>query len=75
MLEQQSRLLIDECQMVKRELSRSRKNLAKLIDMHSTVSAERDKLRTELTRTQKRLSDCLLENALMSNRIGGLESC
>ena len=48
MLEQQSHLLTEECQMVKKELSRYRKDLAKLVDMHSVVSAERDKLRAEL---------------------------
>lgn len=75
MLEQQSHLLTEECQMVKKELSRYRKNLEKLVDMHSVVSVERDKLRAELIQTKSRLSDCLLENSSLNNRIGGLESC
>lgn len=75
MLEQQSRLLIEECHMLQKELSRYRKNLAKLVDMHSTVTTERDKLRTALAHTQARLSDCLRENSAISNRIGGLEGC
>ncbi|MFK3971217.1 hypothetical protein ACI2KS_10870 [Pseudomonas sp. NPDC087358] len=75
MLEQQSHLLTMECHMLQKELSRYRKNLAKLIDMHGDVTVERDRLRVELTKTQARLSDCLRENSSLSNRIGGLEGC
>lgn len=75
MLEHQSRLLAEECRMLQKELSRYRKNLAKVIDMHSEVAAERDALRVGLKQTEARLSDCLRENSAMGNRIAGLESC
>lgn len=75
MLEQHARLLEEECRMFQKALSRYRKNMAKLIDMHSDVSAERDKLRAELKETATRLSDTLRENSALANRIGGLESC
>ena len=42
-LEQHAHLLEEECRMLNEELSRYRKNMAKLIDMQSGVSAERDK--------------------------------
>ncbi|TDV60108.1 hypothetical protein [Pseudomonas sp. LP_7_YM] len=74
MLEQQSRLLIQECHMLQKDLSRYRQNQAKLIDMHNEVTLERDKLRIALKETEARLSDCLRENASMGNRIGGLEN-
>ena len=48
MLEQQSRLLIEECRMLQTDLSRYRKNMAKLIDMHNDMAAERDMLRAQL---------------------------
>lgn len=75
MLEQQSRLLIEECHMLQKELSRYRKNMAKLIDMHKDVTIERDQLRITLKETETRLSDCLRENSSMGNRINGLENC
>ncbi|WP_431746547.1 hypothetical protein [Pseudomonas sp.] len=48
MLEQQSRLLTQECHMLQKELSRYRKNMAKLIDMHNDMTVERDMLRAQL---------------------------
>ncbi|WP_296254913.1 MULTISPECIES: hypothetical protein [unclassified Pseudomonas] len=75
MLEQQSRLLIEECHMLQKELSRYRKNLAKMIDMHNEVTIERDKLRVDLKQTEARLSGCLLELSSLGNRVAGLERC
>lgn len=46
--EEMSRPLTEECHMLQKELSRYRKNMAKLIDMHNDAAAERDKLRIEL---------------------------
>lgn len=75
MLEQQSRLLIEECHMLQKELSRYRKNLAKLISMHSDVTLERVNLRAQLKRTEIQLSDCRRESSALGNRVAGLESC
>lgn len=75
MLEQQSRLLVEECHLLQRELDRCRKNLAKLIDMHNVVSTERDRLRADLAKTTTRLSDCFRESSMLENRLAGLEKC
>ena len=50
MLEQQSRLLIEELRLLQDEVSRQRKNIAKLIDMNSEVTKERDALRIDLAK-------------------------
>ena len=75
MLEQQSLLLIEECHMLQKELSRCRKNMEKLVDLHDKVSIERDKIREEFMQTSARLSDCLHENSFLKNEIGGLREC
>jgi chromosome segregation ATPase len=75
MLEQQSRLLVEECHMLRKELSRYRRNMAKLIGMHSDVALERDKLRAQLRKIETQLSDCQREKSAIGNRIVGLESC
>lgn len=75
MLEHQSHLLIEECHMLQKELSRYRKNLAKLIGMHAQVNDERDKLRVQLKKTELQLSDCRRESSALGNRVAGLESC
>jgi regulator of replication initiation timing len=74
MLEQQSRLLVEECHMLQKELSRYRKNIAKLIGMHSDVALERDQLRARLRRIEVQLSDCLRDKSALGNRVAGLES-
>ncbi|MFK3971799.1 hypothetical protein ACI2KS_13830 [Pseudomonas sp. NPDC087358] len=61
--------------MLQKELSRYRKNMAKLIDMHNDAAAERDELRIELKRTAARLSSTLVENTALGNRNRGLETC
>ncbi|WP_346829450.1 hypothetical protein ABDX87_20065 [Pseudomonas abietaniphila] len=48
MLEQQSRLLIEECRTLQVDLSRCRKNIAMLIDMNIALASQRDQLRAEL---------------------------
>jgi phage shock protein A len=75
MLEHQSRLLIEECHLLQKELSRHRKNIAKLIGMHENVTLERDKLRSLLTSTVSQLSDCRRQCSALGNRVTGLESC
>lgn len=75
MMRQHIHLLEEECRLFQLELNRYRKNLAKLIDIHTDVTIERDKIRAELKQTEARLSDCLRENSSLSNRIGGLEGC
>jgi chromosome segregation ATPase len=75
MLEQQSHLLIEECHMLQKELSRYRKNMAKLIGMHAEANDERDKLRAQLKKTELQLSDCRRESSALGNRVAGLESC
>jgi chromosome segregation ATPase len=75
MLEQQSRLLVEECHMLQKELSRYRKNMAKLIGMHADVAAERDELRARLRKIEVQLSGCQREKSALGNRVAGLESC
>lgn len=75
MLEQQSRLLVEECHMLQKELSRYRKNLAKLVGMHADAAAERDQLRARLRKIEVQLSDCQREKSALGNRVAGLESC
>ncbi|WP_296254893.1 MULTISPECIES: hypothetical protein [unclassified Pseudomonas] len=75
MLEQHAHLLEEECRMFQQELSRYRKNMARLIAMHTDVSIERDSLRAELKETATRLSDTLRDYAALANRIAGLEIC
>jgi chromosome segregation ATPase len=75
MLEQQSRLLVEECHMLQKKLSRCRKNMAKLIGMHSDVALERDTLRAQLRKIEVQLSDCQREKSALGNRVAGLESC
>lgn len=50
MLEQQSRLLIEECRTLQADLSRCRNNIAMLIDMNIALASQRDQLRAELKR-------------------------
>ncbi len=61
MLEQHAHLLEEECRMLNEELSRYRKNMAKLIDMHNTASIQRDKLRAELTAANDHISRLNIE--------------
>lgn len=75
MLEQQLRLLAEECHLLQRELARNRRNLAKLVDMHNQALIDRDRLRSDLAATTTRLSDCLRENSILGNRVSGLEVC
>ena len=75
MLEQQSHLLIEECHLLQKELSRYRKNMARLIHMHAEANRERDNLRMQLRRVEIQLSDCRRESSALGNRVAGLESC
>ena len=75
MLEQQSRLLVEECHMLRKELSRYRKNMAKLIGMHSDRTLERDQFRAQLRKVEIQLSDCQREKSTIGNRVAGMESC
>lgn len=44
MIEQQNILLLEECRMLQEDLTRYRQHLAKVIDMHASVTIERDEL-------------------------------
>ncbi|WP_342655038.1 hypothetical protein [Pseudomonas sp. F3-2] len=55
MMRQHIHLIELECQMLQEELSRYRKNVAKLIDIHNEVTIERDKLRAELKGASERI--------------------
>lgn len=74
-LEQQSRLLIEERHLLEKELSRYRKNMAKLIGMYTELKLERDDLRAQLRETERHLSDSRRESSALGNRVAGLESC
>jgi len=73
MLEQQSRLLIEECHLLQLEVSRYRQNIAKLIDMNATVTAERDKLEKSLAEAEATVSRLFTEAYGHSREIGSIE--
>ncbi|WP_296258449.1 MULTISPECIES: hypothetical protein [unclassified Pseudomonas] len=73
MLEQHAHLLEEECRMFNEELSRYRKNMAKLIDMHAEASVERDKLRAELAAANAHISRMNNEAYERGRTIGALK--
>ncbi|WP_413818000.1 hypothetical protein [Pseudomonas viridiflava] len=62
MIRQRAHIVSEENRLLRSEVSRYRQHLAKMIDMHSTASAEREKLSTKLKAADSRISD-LLRNA------------
>ncbi|WP_338134204.1 hypothetical protein [Pseudomonas viridiflava] len=62
MIRQRAHIVNEENRLLRSEVSRYRQHLAKMIDMHSTASAEREKLSTKLKAADSRISD-LLRNA------------
>ncbi|WP_062390435.1 hypothetical protein [Pseudomonas abietaniphila] len=76
MLEQQSRLLIEECRVLQDEVSRHRKNIAKLVDINNQVTKEREMLRVDLAKAEETIarlnaesSDTLREVRLLKTRL------
>lgn len=61
MLEQQNVLLIEECRMLQEDLTRYRQNLAKMVDLNSIATTERDKLRRQLDEHISELSRMRLD--------------
>ncbi|MCF8979998.1 MULTISPECIES: hypothetical protein [Pseudomonas syringae group] len=62
MIRQRAHIVSEENRLLRSEVSLYRQHLAKMIDMHSTASAEREKLSTKLKAADSRISD-LLRNA------------
>lgn len=56
MIEQQNILLVEECRMLQEDLTRYRQNLAKLVDMHASVTTERDKLACDVKKMAAEIS-------------------
>lgn len=75
MLEHHARLVEAENELLRMEVDRYRTNQAKLIDMVSALTIERDKLAKDLGATRKHLSDSLLDASNLGNRVMGLERC
>lgn len=74
MLEQHAHLLEEECRMLNEELSRYRKNMAKLVGMHSDISVERDKLRAELTAANTYIAELRNDSYERGRTIGALKT-
>lgn len=66
-------LIEQECRLLQEELSRYRQNTAKLVEMHSEITAERNMLRTKLAEANTRISDCLRSAAEDWARINSLQ--
>ncbi|MCD5996520.1 hypothetical protein KDX38_23300 [Pseudomonas sp. CDFA 602] len=61
MLRQHAHLISEENRLLQAEVTRYRKNLAKLIDMHNEASLERDRLRLKVRELESRVSQLLLD--------------
>lgn len=73
MLEQQSRLLIEECRLLQDEVSRHRKNIAKLVDINNEVTKEREALRLDLAKARKAIARLNTESYGQSRQIASLK--
>lgn len=74
MLEQQSRLLIEECRLLQDEVSRHRKNIAKLIDINNEVTKEREGLRTDLAIAKEAIARLTTESFEQSREVRSLKA-
>ncbi|MEE5046318.1 hypothetical protein V2J81_23450 [Pseudomonas alliivorans] len=59
MIRQHAHLVSEENRLLRDEVARYRNHVAKLIDMHNTVSLERDRLTVKLREADSRVSDLL----------------
>lgn len=75
MQRQHIHLIEEENRLIQEELSRFRKHVVKLVDMHTEVSVERDNARRDLAQARAQLSDCLREKSALGNQVRGLEKC
>ncbi|MCQ2994001.1 hypothetical protein NLO95_07710 [Pseudomonas syringae] len=73
MQRQHVHLIEQECRLLQEELSRYRQNTAKLVEMHSEITAERNMLRTKLAEANTRVSECLRTAAEDWKRINSLK--
>lgn len=73
MIEQQSRLLIEECHLLQKEVRRYQKNIAKLVDINTEVTVERDKLRAELAAAKAVISQLNADSYEQSREIHSLK--
>lgn len=73
MLEQQSRLLIEELRLLQDEVSRQRKNIAKLVDMNSEVTKEREAARADLLKAKETITRLNAESYEQSREIASLK--
>lgn len=69
MWKQQSVLLATEIEEHQADLRRCRANIAKLVQISSDVTAERDLLKRELASTKQLLSDAYLEASNVTNEL------
>jgi chromosome segregation ATPase len=74
MLEQHAHRLEEECRMLNEELSRYRKNMAKLIDMHGTASGDCEKLRIALAAAKADISRLHNDTYERGRTIGALKA-
>ncbi|MEE4573916.1 hypothetical protein V2L07_14165 [Pseudomonas alliivorans] len=73
MIRQRAHIVNEENRLLRAEVGRYRQHLAKMIDMHNTVSAEREKLSTKLRAADSRIADLLRGASDSWNRIDSLE--
>lgn len=73
MIEQQNILLLEECRMLQEDLTRYRQNLAKMVDLNTIVTAERDRLRRQLEEHISELSRMRLNACEDWKTIDGLK--
>ena len=69
MLEQQCRLIEAECLELQRDVSRSRQNTARLVQMHAEAIAERDQLAKELQQCRCSLSAANVRTSMLEKKI------
>jgi len=74
MLEQQSRLLIEECRVLQDEVSRHRKNIAKLVDINNQVTKERETLRVDLAKAKETIAQLNAESYENSREVESLKT-
>ncbi|SDI54790.1 hypothetical protein [Pseudomonas abietaniphila] len=74
MLEQQSRLLIEELRLLQDEVSRQRKNIAKLVDMNGEATKEREAARADLAKAKETITRLNTESCEQSREVRTLKA-
>jgi len=73
MLRQHVHLIEEENRLLQEELTRYRKNQVKLVDMHTALTAERDKLAAEVKKQAAMISKQNIDGTEVWRQIDGLK--